>query len=1113
MTKILQRTFRVLLWLTIVISFALIVINIVIARYPEKILSFFNIKKEFVEIGKINTVFFPFFIDVSNLSIHSDDMDGYFEEVRADVDLKGIFSSFLRLKISKGEFSFNKVGGGQKHFEPYFIQQIILSDIIVNGQYKDYHFTGNVKKGEYDSKRINAHIENVSIKNGHINEEFNVDMQGAVGSNIVNIEKATVRGKNIFILLNDLNLSQGAVNGNFSLYARDDILKLIHGGLSGEIAATGKFENSKLNAEANLSLLRFNDKSFTGKLNFNGDSKKFYFDSDNITFDNFTFFAKGAIEPEKKDISILIDDIKGKTFRFNNQEVFIEKAKLSGDYGTKKFGLNAEIFWNEKIVISSGLIIKDMIFLKDLSIKSKSIDVSGGGQIIDKNRYEFHFTGKVTNNPYLENLTGIQHELNTAININYDGNLKVRGEISTNKGLTYKKFSFDSLDVNFLLNNNKLSFEYSLLRDNNMAQGSGYAERSDSGFSYFTEGSYTLNLNSIYEGRNENIIGHYEIGYNKALEGTIDGTSNFRDRKVYFKSRIKNKKLIFSQLEIDNNKYFDIGTFEFDSKKINLDIDKGQFIDSIINLKNISLNINGSINDPEIFFQADAEEDKLKEAFHIRLNGKKEKLNLSARSKNAIFEVAIFPLKSSLEGHGTINEFDFKDINKLSGDFKFSSGDFKNIEIKNGVFKGLFGGRNFNIGSFSSNFNLLDFSVNNASFHLSTNEIQNLLIHNVDYKDKRIKGMINVDNASVNFQGLKEHSLTGDVKFSMDNESDGLNLYGNLKGKFRLYIPDYGVNLNDIALETNFKGKGISGVFAMNYLDSKINGSFGVPDFRRVSDSFLGIVFDNVFVNAANFTGTVKGYVQYSKNKLSGDVNIIKGDYEFKEFRESGGNKKIPFDIDLTIKSVNPVTTKNKYFDSKLSFNLRLKYNKELTVTGYLESTDSYLVLGGERFNILQGKLTLSEKKPPFLNIFSKGTGNYKYILLNIKGFLPEYSVEIRDISPGGAGFANLKSKNNATGNLIGDLFSGEAFANILSVTNKFFGINSIGIDNDYQSLGYFSIGRTFTDRLKVVYRLKSGEKGDEIVGYYTLFDWLNFNVISNNNGSNGAGFSIFYSF
>jgi len=1112
MLKFLKRLFRGLLWFVILSLSILIVVNILVAKYHEKVLLFFNIDKSTVSIGKVNSVFLPFFIDISDIYIKSDVIDGEVSSLTVETNLKKIFDSgFLRIRVEGGDIYVNLPKGSGKGGLPLNVLDIFtVTDLKISSEYQEYKVNGIIKHFSLSRSKFDIDLKNVKIFKADLIDELNIQAGGKIVNDEFVIDSLNTKGDNLLLTLDSVKKQNEKLIGNFRGEIRNKLLKSINAGLNGELLISGDFIDDSINAVLYTDNLIFGEDYFKGKIGISKTGENLHFNSTGISYKRYSFLVDGLLNYKTNKIKTTFKKVKGVAFAVKDGSVDVKEVEVDGNYRDRVFFIKSDIKFLEDVLFKCTLMFKKQISVQDVSIVSKSLYVNGEGELTGGNKFKGLFKGDIKDNPYLLNFLKISHNLNFNINVGYDEKISLKGVIRNNTSMAYNNVKIEQAITDFRFDGDVLDLNYIVKSDKGEVKGEGVVKRDGNTFLATSKGDYTLNLKNLNINNISDVSGRFDIGYDGKVSGIVDAAAEYQGRQFEVRSVIHNNILTLKRVEIGDNKYLNVGFIDFGNKNIKIQLNGKEFDDEFIHLADLSLNINGKIYEPKIKFSSETYLKGIDKLIRVKAEGDLNRLIVTGINEELDIYSSVRLKEKKIYATIKASQLKYKNLDNITGTLLAKSEDFKEFEIS-GNFSGYADNKYFEMREI--NVKMKGDDIVESSLLLDTSQINNVKVHNINLKENRLSGEVDLTNAAILVDYLHHQSIKGDLKFEYDFISKDIIVNGNALLNSDIVMPEYGLNLRGVSVSLDFSGQQVYAGLNCNYLDMVLIGSYFAPSFKDISKGTGDMRFNNVFVSAANFSGTVKGNLNYTNNLLYGDIIIIKGEYAFKEFRKRSNDKKFPLKIDINIQTENPITTLNKFSKSNLDAKLNLRYDNELSVTGFLEAKDSSLTIGGEKFNITQGKLTLSEQKPPYLYLFARGTNRFRDILLEIKGFLPEYSISIRDISPSGTGFGNLKTSGNPGANLIQGLFNGEAFGNILSFTNKFFGINNLGIESGYQNLGYFSIGRTFTDRLTIKYRIRGGEKGDDIVGEYTIFDWLNFNILSRNNGSSGAGFSIFYSF
>jgi len=1052
----------------------------------------------------------PFFIDISDIYINSNGVEGKIDSITVEANIKKIFNSgFLRIRVEGGNIKLQKMGskGG---FPLTVLDIFTVSDLKINGEYHGYKINGLLKHLNLNRTRFDVDLKTVKIYKDDLIDELDIQVGGKVLNNKFAVDILNAKGANLSLSLNRLEKQNEKFSGNFKGEIRGKLLKIINNGLNGELLIKGDFINDNINATLYTDNLIFRKSYLKGEVHLSKTGDNVHFTGAGVSYDKYSFLIDGTLNYKTNKIKAIFKEIKGATFAVNDESIDVKKVEVNGNYKDKIFFIKSYIKFYEDIVFKCTLLFKKEVSLENISIISNSLEVKGEGVLAGGNKFKGLFKGDIRDNPYLLSVFKIPHNVNFDVNVGYDEEIFLKGVIKNNGSMTYNNIKIEQAVAEFSFEGDVLNFNYVVKSDKGEIKGKGAAKRGVDIFSGTSNGTYSLNVKNLNISNIDDVSGRFDIKYDGNISGIVDADVLYKREQIEVRSVINNNILTLKRVEIGENKYLNIGFLDLRDKKIKIKMKNKKFYNRLINLYDLSLNIKGSIFNPEIVLKSNTYLKSMDKRASINAAGNLNSLIITAMNEEFDLYSKISVKDKKIYTKIKANRFKYKSLDNVTGALLIKSEDFKEFEIL-GNLMGYLDNKYFKMKEIKATLKGAD--IVESSFFLDSPQINNVKVYNINVDNGSITGEVDLHNSAISLDYLQNQSIKGVLKFEYDLKSKDIRVDGNALLNSDITMPEYGLNLRNVSVNFNFSGQQVYAGLNCNYLDMVLVGSYFAVSVKDFSQGTGYIRFNNMFVSAANFLGTVRGNLSYSDNTLYGDIIILKGEYAFKNFKKRNNHKRLPLKIDINIKTDSPIKTLNKFSESYLNANLNLKYDTELSVTGFMEANNSSLIVGGEKFKITQGKLTLTKQKPPYLYIFARGTNRFRNTLLEISGFLPEYTISIRDISPSGTGFGNLKISGEPGVNLIQGLFNGEAFGNILTFTNKFFGINNLGIESGNQNLGYFSIGRTFTDRLTIKYRIRGGEEGDDIVGEYTIFDWLNFNILSKNNGSSGAGFTIFYSF
>ncbi|MDY6821422.1 MAG: translocation/assembly module TamB domain-containing protein, partial [Deferribacterota bacterium] len=596
-----------------------------------------------------------------------------------------------------------------------------------------------------------------------------------------------------------------------------------------------------------------------------------------------------------------------------------------------------------------------------------------------------------------------------------------------------------------------------------------------------------------------------------ALKGSI--FNRFNLYVIYNKER-----LILKELNIDNHNFKDLAYYSFSNKNIHVDIESPHIKNNLFEAKNVRILVDGMITDP---------------SFNIY----GELLNVSPGR-------GVLNIKGDLRKAKA--DFNFKDYSlnidyKRTEPFKFLIG--INAQYKEKITLSLplkvkyLSDFAFNITARKGSINIQplgEILLNDIQFfadkkgikgfncNISNEIFKNMKLIDVDINEKGIKGDIDLNNGILEYNNMFLLKTVGGVGFYY-NYKDPVMLSGEVNGRGKVNWEGLYLKLPINKFNIKFDGLNITFNAVLNELDSYLNISYKTNNYMDYLDSSLDIKGKHIYINKLGFSGMFNLDLSYdsSERKLKGDVFLVKSYYDVggyvKTTSAGTSNIKLPVDINLNVKTINPVKIDNKYANANVNVNLNVIYDKELKVFGKLYTSDSYITIGQEKLVIFDNYILFRGTLPPYLYLEARGTGNYSYIVLKITGNLPNYNISIIDLNPSNRGLYETKSSYNPQ-NLITDIFAGVLLGDLLNVTENIIGINSIGFEQsnvEGEYINSLKIGRRFSDRFEVNYvvNTSSDEEGGEVVGEYSLLDWFKLICYSENRGGSGFGFSFFTDF
>ena len=1124
MSKLLKKAVRFFFLIFLFFSIFLIVVNVLVAKYPDKIFKLIGFKEGAIEIGKIESIFLPFFLSVTDVRFNFDNIDGEIEDLLIETNLKQVFKGkVINIRISGGLFNYKhtKKDSTTDSSSPNILSYISLintlnaNNILFDIKYDELIAVGDLTTVTFKNDDFNILVENVDISRGNFNEALKITAKGSVKGESIHLSAAKVEGSTINLQLEKLILSNMSYETNFSLNVKEGFLNILNEHLGGELFAEGKIVNGNIEGYITLNKLTLYKKSVSGKIFFKKKDNVLNTENSKLTVDERDFEIATKVDLKKSSVFVNVRNINNFSFTHNGQTLKLKGLNFSGNYMEKKYKAEATLMWHEKLNLIFDVAFRDKVYFDNVFLTSNSLNINGKGTLEEFKNFKGDVSAEIHNNPFIKNYIDIDHKVKTTLIINYDeSGLKIDGKLNTLDSLVYKGFDLDNLSANYLVKDNKITItDATLVKDGDFLAAAAEITFTKDRPHTIISGDFHLGLFKYIKNdflKDATVDGSISLNY---IDNKFNGLSNIfvviDGKEAEAKLSMKDSIVYFDSIVYKEHKLKELGKLDLKRKSIDVSIDNFNFRYKEYDINKLYIKAHGKIENLKIFGGFSLYIEKFQKNFDVKVAGALNNLDINVQNKE-ILAVANLKIKEKLLVCSIdVNKLDIDNINDLSGNISLTSSDLIDFTAS-GSFTGKVFKNEFSVESLKLLFD--KDAIKDGYFMISSDSFSSIRVENVNFKNKLLTLYINVSPVKVDNEYLIDPHFEGRIKLLYNLDDKYPNLEGTLNITTGVNVADYGIYLKDLHAVLQFSGREIFLFFENSYLDTNLKGSVYLYDYLSPPNFEGYVTFKNFFINVLNFNGTVDGYLNYSNNILGGNINIVKGEYQFTAFEKSSGETKIPFKLNIDIKTVEPVKIKSEYFKSNIKAKLNIKYTDDLILKGYLETEDAYFNISGIRLNVISGKLTLEEDKLPYLALKARGTERFSNIILEITGYLPQYNINIKNVSPVGANFGSLKLTNRSEGEVISDLFNGVVFSDIVNITNRLFGINDVGVGGSHEEGGYFLVGRRFTDRLGIKYRFKSGEEENELVGEYILFDWLNLNLISKE-GSSGAGFSFYYSF
>lgn len=1125
MIKFLKRAVKYFIFIFLLLSIFIFILNILVVKHPDKFLKLIGLKENEVKIGEIESIFLPFFINVKDVRFSFDNIYGKVDSLLLEVKLKRVFTKkFIKVDVSGGSFNYKYIkkdapkSDSSFKIPPYIflIDRLYIGNFLFDINYDELNIVGNLTTATLKRDDFNILVEEMEISRRDLAESVKIAANGSIKGQKIILKEANVEGGSINLQLKKFVFSNTSYETNFSLNIKEGFLNIINEHLGGELFAEGKVVDDNIDGYVALNKLKFYNKSLNGKIFFNKRKGIINTENSKITIDKRSFEIESEIDLEKSHISVDVKNINNVFYNHNGETLKLKNLTLSGNYESKEYKVDATVDWLENLNLCLHLAFKDdKVYFDNISLSSNSLNINGNGALEDFKNFQGDFSAEIFNNPFVKKYVDIDHSLKTLFSINYDkSGIKIDGKLNTLEPLAYQGFAVDNISANYLVENNKITItDITCVKEDDFLKADAEITLTNDKPQFIVSGDFYLGLFKYIENdflKDATSYGTLSVSY---IDNKLNGLSNIfialNEKEVEAKLSMQDSVVYFDSIVYNEYKLKEFGQLDLKRRIIDVSIDNFSFDYKGYEINKLNIKALGEIKNPTLFAGFSLNIEKLQKNFDVKVAGTLDNLNIEAQNQEISAKANLKIKEKLLVCNIDVNNVNINSINQLNGNLSLTSNDLIDFEVIGSLTGEAFSNQ-LSVESIKLLFDKS--SIKDGYFIVLSDKFSNIRVENINLKNNILTLNINFCPAKFYNNYFLDPQFEGGITLLYNLDEKYPELEGIVNIATGINAADYGIYLKGVHAALQFSGREIFMFVENSYLDTNLKGSIYLYDYLTPLNFDGYVTFNNFFINVLNFKGTLDGYLNYSNNILSGDINIVKGEYQFTDFEKSSQETKIPFKLNIDVKTVEPVKVKSEYFKSNIKAKLNVKYTDELKLKGYLETEDAYFNISGIRLNVINGRLTLEEDKLPYLSLKARGTERFSSIILEVSGYLPQYNINIKNVSPTGANFGSLKLTNNTEGELISNLFSGVVFSDIVNITNRLFGINDIGVGGSYEEGGYFLIGRRFTDRLGVKYRLKSGEEGSELVGEYILFDWLNLNLISKE-GSSGAGISFYYSF
>lgn len=1136
----LRKIIRSFLILFLSVTSLLVMLNLILSIYPEKIVSYFLPENYSVTIEEMPSVFLPFYLTVAGLEVSSDKFSLSASKIDVKADYKSLVNSsrFLSVTLFDSGLTYRssqEINDVEASVIPDIFKEIRIYDTTVKYESEPVVITLNTNSLSFDGSSgvIKVELAKSSVSSDKSEQTFT----GSAKARLRNqkqliVDHLKLNGKDFYINIENGEFSEGKNFAVFEGAFDTEILNVFTKIKEGKLNIKGEYDSGKLSARAELRGIEVDNITADGFVDIYGNIfEKLLFESSKLSVNGMEINCNGSFITKSFDTTL--------NYSFNKQPVLFENK----NYRIKLGGGNASISENfsrftgkftvsshEKYRINySAKLRGNKVAIESINLKSEKTQLSGAG-VFENGKLNLDFSGDVVNNKDLKVHLDFRHHLKVdmtmtaaADSLHLTGSYRniipsvlfnvrterVNGEIDiTNTSLDFT--------VNGKLEKGKVSVKGSVLKDTQ---------------------NYKIKVSSVPF---NNILAYFKV--DSDFDNTVTGNADIRvkngkpevDGEFYLNepSSLPSHNISYSysdgvlnidKLRLQNKKLVNVGFLNFKKNylKGKISLDRFKYKD-FPELENITFFLHGAINDPAMNLDFNIKPAEYLDNVLVSATGNYDNISINAKSNQLSFNGTVYPLERSLRGEVDLKTFDIKGV-KPEGSFLITSSDLQKFLITSNQLTVGYKQYETQISDLSMAFE--NKKLQNISGIIDSKYIKGVRIKNGRADKNNIDGNIYLDNASFSDFFPNKAEVSGMLKFAYSYEGYP-ELYGKAELRGPLYSDFAKVRLKNVKADLNFDNHSVNGQINGHELDTTLKGNFQIPEYYKPYDGNAYLNTSNLYVEKYGFKGTLDISGSYSgKEKLVNADIVIKQAYLSHDEQIPGsvnGGKKseFPFKLNIDIKTAEPVQLQNKYVSGGLTLDLHVEKENLINITGRVNAVNSQIMVGDGSFSVTNGYVRFMENSPPFLFIDASGEKNFSDLRLKIKGFLPQYEVEVRSTDPSVSSDYLDTTSNIGKEQLLSRIVGGMLMKDIAGITEQVVGISGIDVDiNSRSFMGgqreYLAIGKRFSDRLRLRYMINvSGEESfNSVVGEYTFLDWLNLFVYTTPNGGTGAGFSLLNGF
>ncbi|MGC8769184.1 translocation/assembly module TamB domain-containing protein [Calditerrivibrio sp.] len=1073
-----------------------------------------------VSIEKVNKLFFPFYFDLKGFTLEvdraffkSDSVVLRFYPLRYLMGKSCLDIEISNIKADIPEYFWNQPS---KKIDLSKLKDLKISSLYLNTTYNDIKVSLKTNSifyrygGEFSIPYLSGDFSKDEIKDRFIGR-----IKLLYTPKSLKIYQFDLKGENFFLqATRPIDISEGnKAESSFEGFIGENFVRMLNPHLKGLIKLKGDLSDRQLRSMIDCNL-KYDDKRLNIKLSMAGViGDKFKFSSDYIVFDNNKIYSEGFFDTKTKKVDLIIKFIDGyKLHEDDNWHPYLNYIKLK-DFDSRNGKIQLGITSNEEYTVFSDLMKDDNAYiLKNLVARSKTFSAKGNGVYDpDADSIFLDIEGELKNN------SDIKH----AINNDFYGMIK--SKINITKDSIYLKGYYDSnipqkiygietakTRGEFDLSSDNISFTNISTLKTGRIKTKGFINFNTKKENYevITEAVPFYEVMNFFVEKSDisyKISGKTVVNYsNGDYTGNVDiSIDDFKFSPNRVKLSFKNSLMAVDEILLENNRI---------KPKLLIDF-KRDTIDGMIKsekiklsgypiIKNLNLLIKGKPKDPSykgsVYFEIKHLENN---RFDIigNLNGltfihKSDKLYI-----NGYMDID----NSSLSSRITLKRFNIDNISVI-GDMEVSSNDLKIFEIRSSDTITI-------LNSFK------DIYINNLSLTADSTTIirGDLIASSSDFKDlkvvllksdlNKLNGEIDLKDSKISIKHTNIKKIEGKVRFEYDFNSYP-KLDGTLHTIFDVIYPDIKLKLKNIRADGYVSDKKIE----LSIKSNEISGKLESNRYYDITQYNGNLIFKDIFAEKRGFYGAISGNLLYhgGENQIYGEIFVDKSVFRYAKYEKNNSPTppmKLPFRYSLKISTTKPVRITDGMLNGYADLNLQLKYEEKLKLNGDIKLINSYFTIQGTKFLVTKGVMKILNNDTIYADMEANGTDALNTTRIYVNGYIPDYRITIYDSKQKGDTYFS-SSRNMGSYNLMSKIINDAIFKDIVKNTNRFFGINTIGIEPN-ASGGIFKVGRKFNDRIEVNYTTSIDENRNSKVGLeYTLFDWFKLTIFSKTDGGTGAG-------